>query len=51
MGSEMCIRDSKYILPYAAKRGAKIAIKYQPKEVKEYNEKYKAFRKSIGKDE
>lgn len=41
----------KYILPYAAKRGAKIAIKYQPKEVKEYNEKYKAFRKSIGKDD
>ncbi|MBR5976665.1 MAG: FAD-dependent oxidoreductase [Clostridia bacterium] len=50
--SKMVTADDKfkYILPNAAKRALKIAVHYQPKEQKEYEKKYKEFRKAIGKD-
>ncbi len=50
--STMVTAEQKFtkILPYTFKRAAKIAIHYKTKEEKEYEKKYKEFRKSIGKD-
>jgi NADPH-dependent glutamate synthase beta subunit-like oxidoreductase/Fe-S-cluster-containing hydrogenase component 2 len=40
----------KHIFPYFAKTASKLAIKKIPKEITDYDKKYKEFRKSIGKD-
>ncbi len=50
--SKMVVAEDKmkHIFPYFVGNVAKLAIKRIPKEVKEYENKYKDFRTSIGKD-
>ena len=50
--SRMVVAEDKMkaILPYFAKTIGKLTVKKIPKEVKEYEEKYVNFRKSIGMD-